>query len=139
MKLFDAFGRGRSIDLEHGELGRSATERANRRRLTVFLSVFCVVSVSGLAFDFLRPAEYRVTSRLQITPASYVAPSDAPTAPARASSDPELPFLTEVQKLSSRPLLEQVVKRLGEARVKPWASMSRSAKVWRCSSEKRWE
>ncbi len=116
MKRLDAFAWGRSVDPAYGELGRSLTERANRRRFIVFLSVFCIASASGLAYDFLRPAEYRATSRLQITPASYVAPTDVPTAPASTPpSDPERPFLTEVQKLSSRPLLEQVAKRLGEA------------------------
>jgi len=117
MKRFDPFARSRSIDLEHGELAPSTTERANRRRLTVFLSVFCVVSVSGLAYDFLRPAEYRATSRLQVTPASYAVLSDASTRPASPPSaeDEARPFLTEVQRLSSRPLLEQVAKRLGEA------------------------
>ena len=116
MKRFDAFARGRSMDRGDGELARSTTERANQRRLVVFLSVFCLASASGLAYDFLRPAEYRATSRLQIMPASYAAPSVAPTAPASAPpSDLERPFLTEVQKLSSRPLLEQVAKRLGEA------------------------
>jgi len=104
------------MDRGDGELARSTTERANQRRLVVFLSVFCLASASGLAYDFLRPAEYRATSRLQIMPASYAAPSVAPTAPASAPpSDLERPFLTEVQKLSSRPLLEQVAKRLGEA------------------------
>ena len=116
MKRFDPFAWTRSVDPANLGLARSVTERANQRRVTVFLSVFCVACVSGLAYDFLRPAEYRATSRLQITPASYVAPSDAPTAPASAPpSDPERPFLTEVQKLSSRPLLEEVASRLAKA------------------------
>jgi succinoglycan biosynthesis transport protein ExoP len=119
MSSFDTSDWGRSVDsLPGGPLG-SVTERANRRRLIVFLGVFCVACAAGLAYDFLRPAEYRATSRLQITPASYVAPNDAPTVPGGAApaapSDPERPFLTEVQKLSSRPLLERVAKRLGEA------------------------
>jgi len=115
MNRFGSFSWRRSADPTYGEIAQSVTGRANRRRLIVFLSVFCVASASGLAYDFLRPAEYRATSRLQVTPASYVAPSDTPTMPARASSDSERPFLTEVQKLSSRPLLEQVAKRLGDA------------------------
>ena len=115
MKRSDAFAWGRSPDPSYGEPGRSATERANRRRLIVFLSVFCVASAGGLTYDFLRPAEYRATSRLQITPASYVATVDVPAAPAGAPSDPQLPFLTEVQKLSSRPLLERVANRLSAA------------------------
>ena len=119
MTRSDAFAWGRSPDPAYGEPGRSATERANRRRLIVFLSVFCLGTAGGLSYDFLRPAEYRAISRLQITPASYVAPSDAPNVPGGAApaapSDPERPFLTEVQKLSSRPLLERVAKRLADA------------------------
>ena len=116
MKRFDSFARVRSTWLRHEDLDLSAVERGNRRRVLVFLSVFCTACGIGLAYDFLRPAEYRATSRLQITPASYAAPSVAPGAPAVTSPpDPERPFLTEVQKLSSRPLLEQVAKRLGDA------------------------
>lgn len=116
MSSFDTSDWGRSLDSSPGGPLGSVTERANRRRLIVFLGVFCVACAAGLAYDFLRPAEYRASSRLQITPASYVAPSDAPTVPANtAPSDPERPFLTEVQKLSSRPLLERVAKRLDEA------------------------
>jgi uncharacterized protein involved in exopolysaccharide biosynthesis len=119
MSSIDTSEWGRSLDSLAGGPPASATERANRRRLIVFLGVFCVACAIGLAYDFLRPAQYRATSRLQITPASYVAPSDAPTAAggvaSAAPSDPERPFLTEVQKLSGRPLLGRVAKRLAEA------------------------
>ncbi|MGB8433811.1 MAG: tyrosine-type recombinase/integrase [Burkholderiales bacterium] len=66
----------------------------------------------GLAYDFLRPAEYRATARLQIAPASYLPPA---TASNLAPQDPTRPFLTEAQALSSRPLLEQVAERLRQA------------------------
>ena len=115
MKPFDTFTRGRTLDLGRAGMTESETERANRRRLIVFLTVFCLTSVFGLAYDFLRPAEYRATSRLQITPAKYVAPDAAATTIAIAPSDPQLPFLTEVEKLSSRPLLERVADRLSKA------------------------
>ena len=47
----------------------SPTARANRRRLLVFLGVFVAVAAVGLGYTFLRPAEYRATARVQITPA----------------------------------------------------------------------
>ena len=98
------------------EEGRSETQRANRRRLMVFMGVFFAMCAVGLAYDFLRPPEYRATSRLQITPASYIAHIEVPGAPiASAPADPDRPFLTEVQKLSSRPLLAEVANRMTKA------------------------
>jgi uncharacterized protein involved in exopolysaccharide biosynthesis len=90
----------------------SDVRRANRRRLVVFLSVFVAVSAVGLLWCFLRPAEYRATSRLQITPAITVLPSESPASAGRESSRP---FLTEVQTLTSRPLIERVAERLRTA------------------------
>ena len=116
MTRFDAFAWNRSVDPAPEAVARSVTQRANRRRLIVFLGVFCVACAVGLAYDFLRPPEYRATSRLQITPASYEAPVEAPAVPGtNIPSDPARPFLTEVQKLSSRPLLREVVNRLATA------------------------
>jgi polysaccharide biosynthesis transport protein len=112
MSWSDVFHTNRTIDSVSQGILRSATERANRRRLTVFLGVLCVASAIGLAYDFSRPAEYRATARLQITPASYAPPAMAPSA---ASQDSTRPFLTEVQALSSRSLLEQVAERLIQA------------------------
>jgi uncharacterized protein involved in exopolysaccharide biosynthesis len=91
----------------------SATSRANRRRLRSFLSVFIVALAMGLTWNFLRPAEYRATARLQITPASGSLPAEAQTT--SPALDSNLPFLTELQALSSRPLIEQVANRLREA------------------------
>ncbi len=115
MKRFATFAWRRSADRTYGEIAQSATGRANRRRLIVFLSVFCISGASGIAYDFLRPPEYRATSRLQITPASYVAPGEVPAVTGRdIPSDAARPFLTEVQKLTSRPLLEEVASRLAK-------------------------
>lgn len=97
-----------------GAAPAAAARRANRRRLLVFLGVFVAVSVVGLLWCFLRPAEYRATARLQITPAA-AAPA-AETAPAGpAAGEANRPFLTEVQALTSRPLIEQVAERLRSA------------------------
>jgi uncharacterized protein involved in exopolysaccharide biosynthesis len=90
----------------------SPTARANRRRLLVFAGVFVTAAVVGLAYTFLRPAEYRATARVQITPAGE--PVRAEPAPGNAAGSPK-PFLTEVEVLASRPVLAEVVARLGAA------------------------
>jgi succinoglycan biosynthesis transport protein ExoP len=114
MSTVDALRWGRAVGPADGAPARTATGRANLRRLLVFLGVFVMSSAIGLAYDFLRPPVYRAVSKLEITPASYVPPSNAPAAAARTATpeDEARPFLTEVQKLSSRPLLEQVATRL---------------------------
>ena len=90
----------------------SPTARANRRRLLVFVGVFLAVAAVGLGYTFLRPAEYRATARIQITPAGEVPRTETPpsTTPAAGASKP---FLTEVEVLASRPVLGEVVARLG--------------------------
>ena len=94
------------------ELYGGDVRRANRRRLRVFLAVFLLVAIVGLIWDFARPAEYRATARLQITPPVLtLTESKEGVAPPTA----EQAFLTEVQALSSRPLLEQVADRLRAA------------------------
>jgi polysaccharide biosynthesis transport protein len=88
----------------------SPTARANRRRLLVFLGVFVAAAAVGLGYAFLRPAEYRATARVQINPAA-AAPRVEP-APGTADGSPK-PFLTEVEVLASRPVLAEVIARLG--------------------------
>ena len=51
----------------------SPTARANRRRLLVFIGVFVAVAAVGLGYTFLRPAEYRATARIEITPGGDLA------------------------------------------------------------------
>ena len=116
MNSFDASGWGRAIDPVRDGRSRSATERANRRRTLVFLGVFGAACAIGLAYDFLRAPVYRATSKLEITPASYAVSDDGPgrRAPPLSAADQARPFLTEVQKLSSRPLLGQVADRLNK-------------------------
>jgi uncharacterized protein involved in exopolysaccharide biosynthesis len=74
-----------------------------------------------LAYTFLRPAEYQATARLEIIPASAVpTPVDrgaGVTTTTETGGGPERgsrSFLTEVQVLTSRPLLEKVVERLSK-------------------------
>jgi uncharacterized protein involved in exopolysaccharide biosynthesis len=90
----------------------SPTARANRRRLLVFLGVFVAAAAVGLGYTFARPAEYRASARVQITPAGE-APRAEP-APGTPGGSPK-PFLTEVEVLASRPVLAEVVARLGAA------------------------
>lgn len=89
------------------------------RRLLAFLIVFLLVALAGLGFTFLRTPEYRATARLEITPAEGLqarAPAPGTQTPASAGSERGAvsgsPFLTEIEFLTSRPLLEQVVERL---------------------------
>jgi uncharacterized protein involved in exopolysaccharide biosynthesis len=92
----------------------SVAQRANRRRLRVFVGTLVVALGIGLAYDFLRPAVYRASARVEITPAA-AAPSALPPANAPAATtpaEPMMPFLTEVQVLTSRALLEEVLQRL---------------------------
>jgi uncharacterized protein involved in exopolysaccharide biosynthesis len=90
------------------EIYGADVRRANRRRLRVFLTVFLLTAAVGLVWDFSRAPEYRASTRLQITPAVLTVADKAGSAPASG----EQAFLTEVQALSSRPLVEQVAERL---------------------------
>ena len=83
--------------------------RSNRRRLRVFLGTLVVALAASLSYTWLRPAEYRAAARLEITPAAAPAPSGPAVTPAAESARP---FLTEVQILTSRPVLEQVATKL---------------------------
>lgn len=85
---------------------------SNRRRLVVFLATLIVALGVSMAFVWLRPAEYRSIARVEITAATTAAPN-APNAQI-ISTEPESarPFLTELQILTSRPVLEEVATRL---------------------------
>ena len=91
----------------------SATQRSNRRRLRVFLATLIVALAVTLAYTFLRSPIYRASARIEITPAG-AAPSTAPSL-VIAGPEPVKPFLTEVQTLTSRPLLEETANRLRQA------------------------
>lgn len=86
-----------------------AAERSNRRRLRVFLGTLTFALAISLGFTWLRQPEYRASARLEITPGvGSVTPRLAPS----GGTESERPFLTEVQVLASRPVLEQVATRL---------------------------
>jgi polysaccharide biosynthesis transport protein len=83
--------------------------QTNRRRRRAFLGTLTIALALSLAFTWLRSPEYRATALLQITAAS-----ESPALGGAAASAPESakPFLTEVQVLTSRPVLEVVAAQL---------------------------
>jgi uncharacterized protein involved in exopolysaccharide biosynthesis len=97
---------GASLDLVNSSPGVVARRR---RRIMVFLGVFALVSAIGLIYTYSRRAEYRAGVRMEI-----VIPPQAevkgPTGELTRAS-----FLAEVERLSSRPVLEHVVARAGGA------------------------
>ena len=81
----------------------------SRRRIRVFALVFFLACSGSLLYTFMRPAKYRATARLEITPGSMItATGEKGTV---IMKTPQA-FLTEVQLLASRPLLEKVAERL---------------------------
>lgn len=83
--------------------------RAMRHRVFVFSGVFLLCLLVSLSYTFMRNAIYVASARVQITPPGQVVASETLAAP-----DGKPAFLIEVQILTSRPLLEKVVKRLQE-------------------------
>jgi uncharacterized protein involved in exopolysaccharide biosynthesis len=85
--------------------------RSSRRRAVAFLVAFLPAATASLIWVYSQPPEYRAVARLQISPAAGVAQAtegkDAPAVVTDAKS-----FLTEVQVLTSRPLLQDVIDRL---------------------------
>ena len=85
--------------------------RSSRRRAVAFLAAFLPAATASLIWVYSQPPEYRAVARLQISPATGVAQAtegkDAPAVVTDAKS-----FLTEVQVLTSRPLLQDVIDRL---------------------------
>jgi hypothetical protein len=84
------------------------TGRTKNLRLVVFAAVFIIVAVGGLLYVYSRPAEYRAGARLEINPAEKL------TGDTRTSKSADA-FPTEVELLTARPALEEVVVRLRSA------------------------
>jgi polysaccharide biosynthesis transport protein len=84
---------------------------SSRRRILVFCCTFLPALAASLTYVYTRPAEYRAVARLRISPAAVVTQpteqTDTPTVATDAKS-----FLTEVQVLTSRPLLQDALERL---------------------------
>lgn len=117
MRLLSSLRSSLEHDVTPGVDAETKTRQSNRRRLQVFATVFLIVLIPGLLWNFLRPAEYRATARVQITPGSTEPrPGTSPLLPGssevpRSSSE----LLTQVQVLTSRPLLEKVGEALAKA------------------------
>lgn len=90
----------------------SPAQRANRRRMLVFLGVFLVASAAALTYSYSRPAEYRAAARVQINPGSTQVEAVRPTGGSQGTDAPR-PFLAELQVLTSRPIVESTLARLG--------------------------
>jgi polysaccharide biosynthesis transport protein len=87
----------------------STTALTNRRRRRVFLGTLLVALLLTLAFTWLRAPEYRASALVQINTASEpFAPGAAPA----DASDAAKRFLTQVQVLTSRPVLEEAAAQL---------------------------
>lgn len=97
-----------------GELAK----RGNRRRLRVFLAVFLVLALAGLAFTFARPVEYRTSARITIATGRTFAETpvvgqagNAAISGAPGAADAAALFL-EIDILSSRGLIEAALNAL---------------------------
>src|ERR1700704_4672984 len=85
----------------------------SRRRAITFVSALLFALASGLIYVYARPPEYRAAARLKITPAAMVSEaSDTKSTPSVGTDATS--FLSEVQILTSRPLLETAFERLRE-------------------------
>jgi len=118
MAKLQVWSRGREFALG-GALPEPPENRSGgsqRRRIIVFSTVFLVAGGVALADLIFRPVDYRAEARLEIVPASGKPPSEDRSAVAPAKNplaEHNSPsFLREVQVLTSRPLLEEVVARL---------------------------
>lgn len=88
---------------------KSSAQRANRRRLLVFLGVFVVLAGASLFWNYSRPPEYRAGARVQINPGAVQVQSVAPVGGSQGVDAPR-PLRTELQVLSSRPVVEATLE-----------------------------
>src|SRR5215472_7671211 len=85
--------------------------RSSRRRPVAFFAAFLPAAAASLIWVYSQPPEYRAVARLQISPAAGVAQAtEAKDAPAVVTDVKS--FLTEVQVLTSRQLLQDAIERL---------------------------
>lgn len=101
-----------------------AMRRSNRRRLIVFLSVFLLILLPGLVWNFMRPAEYRASARLEIKAGTVAPRNDGNTASpvVDGQQGQKVDLLTQAQLLTSRNLLDTVVQRMaGSGLSSPYA------------------
>ncbi|MEO6409823.1 MAG: hypothetical protein ABIO45_13870 [Burkholderiaceae bacterium] len=94
--------------------GGSATAQANRRRQLVFFGVLAVSMLASLGYVFQRPALYLATARWQ-----FVFPESNGAAEPASSAGASTAFLTELQVVTSRPMLEKLSAALGAGGASP--------------------
>src|SRR5512139_2442319 len=114
---------GRVIERHRGIGGRATGEeprgdkvappaqRANRRRLRVFLGVLVVAGAASLFWNYSRPAEYRASARVQINPGAVQVESMKALGGSQGT-DAQRPLMTELQVLTSRPVVQAAAERL---------------------------
>src|SRR5262245_15977452 len=88
-----------------------APTQTKNRRLLVFSVVSLVVALAGLIYNYSRPAEYRAGARLEIIPAERP-PNETGT---QTNTENSNPFLTELQLLTGRASLAEVMSRIQRA------------------------
>ncbi len=86
-----------------GYAGRSPASRANRRRRWVFGVTLVLAGAASLYWVYSRPAEYQASARWQF---AFAERDPSPTE--RQPAQSEAALLTELQVITSRPLLEQL-------------------------------
>lgn len=105
------------IDLEPAGLidATAAVHRRNRRRLAVFITVFLLTLAPGLIWNLTRPPEYRASAKLKIV-SGIVAPQTVTSLTGTSSAElpppQQLETLAQAQVVTSRPILEEVHRRL---------------------------
>ena len=104
----------------------------NRRRIAIFSTVFVVGCALSVAYAILRPAEYRAAARVEIVPGSLRSPPEGANGGPRnaLAENGRKSFLTEVQVLISRPVLDEAVARLGILTISQKTSGPTRCKAW---------
>src|SRR5437764_8670523 len=85
----------------------------SRRRVITFVCALLIALAGGLIYVYARPAEYRATARLKIAPAAMVSEASDTKSTPSVGTDAKS-FLSEVQILTSRPLLDTASERFRE-------------------------
>ena len=127
MRIFPSFALNSMADSSRDADPGFRAYRGNRRRLKVFLAVFATTLIPGLAWNIVRPPEYRAEARLQVTPGSLTARIEVTQNRAGGNAvaggaEPaagDLPLqrgdlLTQLQFLTSLIVLEETSHRLAK-------------------------
>ena len=97
---------------------KTPTQIANRRRLTVFAVTFLLVAAAGLVWCFARAPVYLSSARVQINPGQVQVEQVVATG-ATLGANTSRTLLSELQVLTSRPMVQQAVDVLNASMKKP--------------------